>query len=127
MAGIVFYKDLPVDFTPNPVTGDIRPITNEIAIKRAIKNLILTRKGSRPFYPEYGTNIRKYLFSNLNAYELVNLERDIAFSIQKNESRVTLRKVEAIADNNHGIQITVEYVIKNMNVLSSVITTIQRV
>jgi len=127
MAGIVFYKDLPLDFTPNPVTGDIRPITNEIAIKRAIKNLILTRKGSRPFYPEYGTNIRKYLFSNLNAYELVNLERDIAFSIQKNESRVTLRKVEAIADNNHGIQITVEYVIKNMNVLSSVITTIQRV
>jgi phage baseplate assembly protein W len=123
---LVFYKDLPLDFTPNPVTGDVRPITNEVAIKRSIKNLIMTQKGTKPFLPDYGTNIRKYLFSSLNPFEIVDLEREIANSIQRNESRVILKKVEAITDNNHGVKITVEYTIKNMNVESSVTTTLQR-
>jgi phage baseplate assembly protein W len=127
MAGIVFYKDLPLDFTPNPVTGDVRPITNEVAIKRAIKNLILTQKGSKPFLPDYGTNLKKYLFRNLNPFEIIDLEREIATSIQRNESRVTLRKVEALKDDENGVKVTVEYVIKNMNVASSVTTTLQRV
>lgn len=123
---LTFYKDLPLDFTPNPVTGDVRPITNEVAIKRSVKNLILTQKGTKPFYPEYGTNIKKYLFSNLNPFEIVNLEREIAGAIQRHESRVILKKVEALPDNNHGVKITVEYLIKNMNVASSVTTTLQR-
>ncbi len=123
---LVFYKDLPLDFTPNPVSGDVRPITNEVAIKRSIKNLILTQKGTRPFYPEYGTNIKKYLFSSLNPFELIDLEREIASSIQRNESRVVLKKVEAKPDGDHGVKITVEYRIKNVNIESSVTTTIQR-
>lgn len=123
---LVFYKDLPLDFTPNPVTGDVRPITNEVAIKRSIKNLILTQKGTKPFMPDYGTNIKKYLFSSLNPFEIVDMEREIAHAIQRNESRVILKKVEAIPDNNHGVKITVEYAIKNMNLESRVTTTLQR-
>lgn len=124
---ITFYKDLPLDFTPNPVTGDIRPITNEVAIKRAIKNLILTEKGSRPFNPDYGTNIKKFLFSNLNVLENIELEREIGNSIIRNESRVTLKKVEATPTSDGlGISVKVEYLIKNINVLSSLITTLTR-
>jgi phage baseplate assembly protein W len=123
---LVFYKDLPLDFTPNPVTGDVRPVTNEVAIKRSIKNLILTQKGTKPFMPDYGTNIKKYLFSGLNPFEIVDMEREIANAIQRNESRVTLKKVEALTDNNHGVKITVEYTIKNINLESSVTTTLQR-
>jgi phage baseplate assembly protein W len=123
---LVFYKDLPLDFTPNPVTGDVRPITNEVAIKRSIKNLILTQKGTKPFMPDYGTNIKKYLFSSLNPFEIVDMEREIANAIQRNESRVILKKVEALPDNNYGVKINVEYTIKNMNLESSVTTTLQR-
>jgi phage baseplate assembly protein W len=123
---LVFYKDLPLDFTPNPVTGDVRPITNEVAIKRSIKNLILMQKGTKPFMPDYGTNIKKYLFSSLNPFEIVDMEREIANAIQRNESRVILKKVEALPDNNYGVKITVEYTIKNMNLESSVTTTLQR-
>lgn len=123
---LTFYKDLPLDFTPNPVTGDVRPVTNEVAIKRSIKNLILTQKGTKPFMPDYGTNIKKYLFSSLNPFEIVDMEREIANAIQRNESRIILKKVEALADNNHGVKITVEYTIKNMNLESSLTTTLQR-
>ena len=49
MADIVFYKDLGLDFTPHPVTGDVRPITNETAIRRSLMNLIKTRKGTNPY------------------------------------------------------------------------------
>ena len=123
---LVFYKDLPLDFTPNPVTGDVRPITNEVAIKRSLKNLVLTQKGTKPFMPDYGTNIRKYLFSSMNPFEIVDMEREIADAIQRNESRIVLKKVEALPDNNHGVKITIEYLIKNMNLESSVTTTLQR-
>ena len=51
------YKDLPLNLTPNPVTGDTPPATNENAVKKALINLIKTPLGSRPFSPEYGTRL----------------------------------------------------------------------
>ena len=63
MADIIFYKDLPLDFTPHPVTGDVRPITNEVAIRRSLTNLINTTKGSRPFFPEYGSSVKFTIYT----------------------------------------------------------------
>ena len=40
MATITFFKDLPLDFIPHPVSGDVRPITNEAAIRRSLLNLL---------------------------------------------------------------------------------------
>ena len=73
MATINFYKDLPLDFTPHPVTGDVRPITNEVAVRRSLSNLINTTKGSRPFMPDYGSSVKNYLFSRNGAFTLYEL------------------------------------------------------
>ena len=43
------YKDIDLCFRRNPVTGDIAVKENENAIKQALKNLMLTRPGERPF------------------------------------------------------------------------------
>ena len=77
MADIVFYKDLGLDFTPHPVTGDVRPITNETAIKRSLANLINTRKGTRPFNPEYGCNISDYLFGYQQGFSEYDMKKEI--------------------------------------------------
>ena len=53
MATLNFYKDLSLDFTPHPVSGDVRPIVDDLAIKRSIINLISTPRVKKPFYPEY--------------------------------------------------------------------------
>ena len=36
------YKDITLDFTPNPVTGDLNVLKNERAIMRSIRNLVQT-------------------------------------------------------------------------------------
>ena len=62
MATFNFYKDLSLDFTPHPVSGDIRPIVDDLAVRRSILNLISTPRGRKPFYPEYGCKISNFLF-----------------------------------------------------------------
>ena len=50
----VVYRDLGLSFIPHPVTKNIAVLKNEDAVKRAIRNLILTNKGEQVFDELYG-------------------------------------------------------------------------
>ncbi len=45
------WADLDLDFVAHPITKDIVRKTNVEAVKRAVKNLILTNKYDKPFHP----------------------------------------------------------------------------
>ena len=125
MADIVFYKDLGLDFTPHPVTGDVRPITNETAIKRSLTNLIKTRKGTRPFNPEYGCNISDYLFGYQPGFSEYEMQKAIFDSIKNHESRVSVNQVN-VTFEEHDVIIDVSYVIRNINQFATLSTTLTR-
>jgi hypothetical protein len=125
MATITFYKDLPLDFIPHPVSGDIRPIINEVAIRRSLINLILTKKGSRPFYPEYGTTVFNFLFEPNSAFTVFNIKESISNTVKRFEPRVTLRNVD-IKIEDHGITMNLSYIINNTGSTSTLETTISR-
>lgn len=121
---IVFYKDLSLDFTPHPVSGDIRPITDETAIRRAIANIIKTPKGTRPFRPDYGCDIQKYLFGN-SIFTEYEVNRKIYESITKYEPRVDVISVTTKIGNN-SMKIDTEYFIKNTGKISTLQTLVER-
>jgi phage baseplate assembly protein W len=125
MATINFYKDLPLDFTPHPVTGDVRPITNEVAVRRSLSNLINTTKGSRPFLPDYGSSVKNYLFSRNGAFTLYELKNSLRRDIEKYEKRISLRDIK-IDYSDDGFDIKLEYVIKNASGIASLQTTVKR-
>ena len=125
MATINFYKDLPLDFTPHPVTGDVRPITNEVAVRRSLSNLINTTKGSRPFMPDYGSGVKNYLFSRNGAFTLYELKKSLRRDIEKYEKRISLRDIK-IDYSDDGFDIKLEYVIRNASGISSLQTTVKR-
>jgi phage baseplate assembly protein W len=125
MATINFYKDLPLDFTPHPVTGDVRPITNEVAVRRSLSNLINTTKGSRPFMPDYGSSVKNYLFSRNGAFTLYELKNSLKRDIEKYEKRISLRDIK-IDYSDDGFDIKLEYVIKNAAGIASLQTTVKR-
>lgn len=125
MADIVFYKDLGLDFTPHPVTGDVRPITNETAIKRSLTNLIKTRKGTKPFNPEYGCNISDYLFGYQPGFSEYDMQKAILDSIKKHESRVSVNQIN-VTFEEHDVIIDVSYVIRNINQFATLSTTLTR-
>lgn len=125
MAELIFYKDLSLDFTPHPISGDIRPVTNETAIRRSLSNLIRTRKGDRPFRPDYGSTVHKYLFDH-GIFAENELNKSLYDTIQKFEQRIVVTKIESKFQSG-GIDVTVDYIIKNINVVGTFQTTITRV
>ena len=125
MAEIAFFKDLSLDFTPHPVTGDVRPIINETAIKRALMNLIKTKKGTRPFNPQYGCDISDYLFSYEPGFTEFNMKKEITDAIGRHEPRVTVNEID-IKYDEYGISLNIQYVIKNINRVGSISTSLTR-
>jgi len=125
MAETIFYKDLSLDFTPHPITGDVRPITDELAIKRSIANLIKTPKGSRPFRPDYGSDVQQYAFQQ-GAFAEDALNRSVYEAISRFEPRVIVTKIESKIDKND-IAINVDYIIRNLNRVSVIETKIKKV
>ena len=55
------YKDITLDFVPNPVTGDLAVLKNERAIMRSVRNLVQTRINER-FYSDVGSEVSDLLF-----------------------------------------------------------------
>jgi phage baseplate assembly protein W len=127
MADIAFYKDLGLDFTPHPVTGDVRPIVNEVAIRRSILTLMKTKKGSRPFNSAYGCDISSYLFNYDPGFSEYNIKEELTRSINQFEPRVVVQGVElTFTDEGAGMDIRIQYVIRNINKIDTLDTTITR-
>ena len=84
------YRDLDLDFSPHPATGDVPFKVGEEAIKRSIRNLILTNFYDRPFRSSIGSNAQKLLFENIDKMTAANLERACRDVIINFEPRVTL-------------------------------------
>jgi phage baseplate assembly protein W len=122
---IDFYKDLPLDFTPHPVTGDVRPITNDVAVKRAITNLIYTKLGNKPFRPEFGSRIHDFLFENQDIFTEKEIKDHLKEVIERFEPRVFVNNVEVKYVSN-GFEIKIDVIIINTNQLVEVPLTISR-
>ena len=122
------YKDLDLLFTVHPVKKDINKHTAEMAIINSIKNLILTGHYERPFQPDIGSNVRKYLFEQMDSITASSLEREIEQVIENYEPRATIIKVVAEADyDNNGYSITMEFLINNQTQPISITFFLERV
>jgi len=75
------------------MSGDVSTKTNTEAIKRSLRNLVLTNPREKFFHPEIGSGIRKLLFENFTPVVKIKLERDIRTLIENFEPRVVLEDV----------------------------------
>ena len=56
------YSDLDLFFNAHPITKDITVKTDTDAIKRSVKNIVLTNYYERPFKPSLGGGVRNLMF-----------------------------------------------------------------
>ena len=96
------YSDLNLNFTKNPATNDVARLTDIEAVKRAVRNLVLTNQFERPFHPEIGTSIRDLLFETITPLNAVLLEDRIREVIVNFEPRADLTGIQVFdeIDNN---------------------------
>ena len=87
------YSDLDFRFILNPNTGDIALKKDAEAIKQSIMNILMTSRGERPFNPEFGGNLRAYLFENFDVVTQAAMESVIVNSLRNYEPRVRVDNI----------------------------------
>ena len=88
------YRDLNLNFSTNPITQDVTAVTDVNAVKRSVRNLLLTNHYDRPFHPEIGSNVQALLFENFGPITGNQLSRQIEELIANFEPRARVESVE---------------------------------
>jgi phage baseplate assembly protein W len=119
------YSDISLSFVQNPLSGDVRPLANEAAVRNALLNLIRTPVGTRPSNLDYGTRVSEFLFAPADTQTEVEVNEEVASAIERFEPRVMVVSVESnILDD--GLQVIVEYYVKNFKDKQVLRTVISR-
>ena len=72
------YSDIDIDLNKNEFIGDISIKKDANSIRQSVMNIILTRKGEKPFNRNFGVGLHDYLFENFTTYTLAILEKSIS-------------------------------------------------
>ena len=107
------FSDLDIFMEKHPVTGDILRKTDADAIKRSVRNIVLTNKFERPFKPNFGSSLRGMLFELNDERSAEQVGKKIKQAIETLEPRV--RNVFLVATPNkdsNEMHVTVNYTIK---------------
>jgi phage baseplate assembly protein W len=108
------FRDLDLDFNVHPNSKNLITLKDDAAVRRALRNLLLTEHYDRPFHPEIGSNIRRTLFENFGPQTEITLRNEIRNTIKNFEPRVDVQEiiVEAIPEENR-YSVTLHYYIVN--------------
>tara|TARA_B100000965_G_C19376930_1_gene662882 strand:- start:297 stop:698 length:402 start_codon:yes stop_codon:yes gene_type:complete len=111
------FKDLSMSFKANPLNDDLITLKNEAAIARSLRNIVFTSPGEKFFNPDFGSNISKVLFENIDEISAIQIKEEIELSIKNFEPRVRLQEVEINPDyDNNQFDVTINYRITGIDV-----------
>ena len=108
------YSDIDLFFGPKTGSKDISKVTNITAVKRSVRNLILTNPYEKPFHPEIGSGVRDILFEPMTPITAYVLTMKIEEVIENFEPRARLIGVRAIPNlDNNAYEVTIEFYVVN--------------
>ena len=84
------FKDISMSFKYNPLSGDLISLSNENAIARAVRNIVLTTPGEKFFDPDFGSSVSEILFENVDDITAISIEDEIKNCLANYEPRVEL-------------------------------------
>ncbi|AND76130.1 recombination repair and ssDNA binding protein [Enterobacteria phage vB_EcoM_IME540] len=89
---------------------DVAKATGARAVKNSLLGIITTRKGSRPFMPEFGCDISNQLFENITPLITDTIKRNIVSAVRNFEPRISALAVGVtpVYDDN-SIIVTVQF------------------
>ena len=88
--------------------------TDAAAVKQSVKNLLLTNRNEKPFDPNFGGNLDRFLFSLDEEFEEEDIEDAIAYAIHAHEPRAIFRGAQAkINSDQNSIAIAVRFQVKS--------------
>ena len=108
------YTDLDLFFSKKATSKDISIVTDIQAVKRSIRNLVLTNHYEKPFHPEIGSGVRGILFEPMTPLTAHILTRKIEDVITNFEPRARLISVRAQPNlDRNEYECTIEFFVVN--------------
>lgn len=95
----VVSSDFMTNFNRHPESDQLVRIVNSEAVKRSIRNLILTQRRERMFQPRVGCDIQSLLFEPMTKETAAVLKDTILQTIRTYEKRALEPDVAVIADD----------------------------
>lgn len=87
------YSDLDMDFVAHPITRDVTRKYDVNAVLRSCRNLVLLAQFEKPFHPEIGAGIRRFLFEPMSMVTAVGLRDEIKRVIDQYEPRAKILRL----------------------------------
>ena len=107
--------DLDLDFNAHPVTKDVVTKTDVEAVKRSVRNLILTNRYESPFQPEIDGGVTRHLFQLSTPSTKLDIKTAIQVAIANFEPRVQLIDVFVGGDlDRNGFDVTINFRVINV-------------
>jgi len=108
------YSDLDLTFA---IKGnkDVFKKNDAAAVKQAVKNLLLTNFGEKPFSPRFGGNLNAFLFNLDTEFDELEIEDSVAQAIANFEPRAILRRVRAtLLPDQNSVNVKVVFQVVNV-------------
>ena len=108
------YRDLDLFFSRKQGSDDVNKVTDIEAVKRSVRNLVLTNFYEKPFHPEIGSGVRDMLFENMSPFTAVVLAKKVEDVIENFEPRARLIGVRSLPNlDRNEYEVTIEFFVVN--------------
>ena len=108
------YSDIDMTFAKKG-NNDICKKSDAAAVKQAVKNLLLTNFGEKPFNPEFGGNLNAFLFNLDTEFDELEIEDAVAQAMANFEPRAILRQVRAtLLEEQNTVNVKVIFQVVNV-------------
>jgi phage baseplate assembly protein W len=89
--------------TKHPTTGDVVCLVNETAVKRSLRNLLMLRRGEKPFHKEINSGINDVLFEPISPFYTEKLRDAIFRVVSTYEKRVKINDIQIELSRDEGM------------------------
>lgn len=123
------YVDLDASLAVKPTTGDVYKKLNANSVKQAVKLLLMTNHGERPFAPFLGGNLNDFLFELSDPNTLNSIEFNVREAIRVYEPRVNFESLEVGVNPDpdyNALTITIIFQVINTNETVELTTRLNR-
>ena len=104
-----WYTDMDLNITPHPSSGDLVLKQDKEAVKRSVRNIMLTNNYERPFKPNFGANLRALLFELADDITKFEIRKQITEAIQDYEPRVKIDQIYLNQDRANRMYVNLHY------------------
>lgn len=109
-----WYTDIDLNLTPHPSSRDLTLKYDKDAVKRSLRNIMLTNNYERPFRPNFGANLRGLLFELADDITKLEIRNQITEAIEDYEPRVVIDKIYLNEDKSNNMFVNIHYGVRGV-------------